>query len=176
MVEEHQVAALLAAQRSPPERSASSTYRSPTAVVCTAMPASRIVWWKPRLLITVATTVSSLSAPRSCSASAQIARIASPSTTSPARSTARQRSASPSWAMPRSAPCAPHGLDHRAEMGGADAIVDVPAVGVAADGVHLGAGPAVDLGGGGEGGAMRGVDDQRRPVSGCSTVESRCAR
>src|SRR3954454_14736195 len=63
-----------------------------------------IVWWKPRLLMTGATTVSLASAPRSCSASAQTARIASPSTSSPSAVTARQRSASPSCARPRSAP------------------------------------------------------------------------
>src|SRR3954468_22236888 len=68
------------------------------------MPAARIVWWKPRLLITVATTVSSLSEPCSCSASAHTARIASPSTISPSAVTARHRSASPSWAIPASAP------------------------------------------------------------------------
>ena len=55
--------------------------------------------------MTVATRMSSLSLPASLRATARMAMIWSPSTTLPSWSTARQRSASPSWAMPRSAPC-----------------------------------------------------------------------
>ena len=50
-------------------------------------------------------TVPVRSAPRSASPTASRASSWSPSTTSPAASTARHRSASPSWARPRSAPC-----------------------------------------------------------------------
>ena len=50
-------------------------------------------------------------------------------------------------------------LDQRAEVGGPDAVVDVPAVGLAADRVHRGAGAAVDLGRDRGGGAVRAVDD-----------------
>ena len=112
--------------------------------------------------MTVATTVASLSSPRSCSASAQTARIASPSTSSPSAVTARQRSASPSWARPRSAPCCRDGLDERTEVGRADPVVDVPAVGLAPDGVHRRAGPPVDVGGDRGGRAVRAVDDERQ--------------
>ena len=65
--------------------------------------------------------------------------IWSPSTTSPAASTARQRSASPSWAMPTSAPCSSTAVAQAVEVGGADAVVDVEAVGVGADHGDLGA-------------------------------------
>src|SRR5579862_6328210 len=41
----------------PSRCSASSTYRSPTSVVCTPMPCSRISAWKPRFVITVTATV-----------------------------------------------------------------------------------------------------------------------
>ena len=47
---------------------------------------------------------------------------------SPAASTARQRSASPSWAMPTSAPCSTHGGLQRLQVGRAAAVVDVEAV------------------------------------------------
>ena len=60
---------------------------------------------KPRLLITVATTVSLASCPDSFRAPASTASTWSPSTVRPVASTARQRSASPSRAIPRSAPC-----------------------------------------------------------------------
>ena len=133
VVEEDHVAALLAAQATARcARSASSTYRSPTAVVSTAMPASRIAWWKPRLLITVATT---RVLRRACRARAAPARRPPGSgrrrRRRRRRSTARQRSASPSWAMPRSAPCcdAPPRRSG-SEVGGPDAVVDVAAVGL----------------------------------------------
>ena len=59
--------------------------------------------------------------------------IWSPSTTLPCASTARQRSASPSWAMPTSAPCSSTASRELVEVGRADAVVDVEAVGVGAD-------------------------------------------
>ena len=68
------------------------------------MPAARMARCSPRLLITVATNVLDASSPASRIASARITMIASPSMTRPAASTARQRSASPSCASPRSAP------------------------------------------------------------------------
>ena len=89
----------------PRARSSSSTYRSPTLVSTSWMPASRMASFRPRLLITVATRVLSVKVPASRMASARIAMISSPSTSSPLAVTARHRSASPSWAMPRSAPC-----------------------------------------------------------------------
>ena len=58
----------------------------------------------PRLVITVTTTVSLRSRPRSCRSTALMAMIWSPSTSAPLRSTASTRSASPSNASPASAP------------------------------------------------------------------------
>ena len=75
--------------------------------------------------MTVATTVSPASRPWPCSARASTARIWSPSITSPAASTARQRSASPSCAIPASAPCLGHGRAQGLQVGGATAVVDV---------------------------------------------------
>ena len=54
----------------------------------------------------------------------------------------------------------PHHLGERREVGGSDAVVDVPAVGVAADRVHGRAGPAIDVGAGEGGRAVGAVDDQ----------------
>ena len=51
----------------------------------------------------------------------------------PSASTARQRSASPSKAIPHSAPRVLHRPRERVEVGGADPGVDVPAVGLGAD-------------------------------------------
>ena len=95
--------------------------------------------------MTVATRVSCASAPRSFRASARIAMIWSPSTSLPAASTARQRSASPSRAMPRSAPAATTASLRCVEVGRAVAVVDVEAVGLAADDGDLGAGLAEGL-------------------------------
>ena len=61
-------------------RSSSRTYRSPTLVSTSRMPCSRIARCRPRLLITVATRVSSVSSPASRIARARIAMIWSPST------------------------------------------------------------------------------------------------
>ena len=75
-----------------------------------------------------------------CSASAQMASSWSPSTTGPAASTARQRSASPSWAMPRSAPVA-----RTAAIRPSRWVEPTPSLmfrpsGLGRDGRHLGAG------------------------------------
>src|ERR687886_1257881 len=70
------------------------------------MPSRSIASRRPRLLMTVATRVSSRSAPRSRNATASTPMIWSPSTSWPPASTARHRSASPSWAIPASAPAA----------------------------------------------------------------------
>ncbi len=64
-----------------------------------------MAWTKPRLLITVATTVSLTRVPDSRIARASTASSWSPSTTVPVASTASTRSASPSTAKPTSAPC-----------------------------------------------------------------------
>ena len=77
------------------------------------------------------------SAPRSCSASAQMARIWSPSTTlavggrRPGSGRRRRRGRCRGRRRARATAC-----DQRPEVGGADAVVDVPAVGLAADRVH----------------------------------------
>ena len=123
--------------------------------------------------MTVATTVSSASAPRSCSASAQIARIASPSTTLAVGGrrpgSGRRRRRGRCRGRRRVARTA---SISGPEVGGADAVVDVPAVGLAADRVHRGAGAAVHLGRDRGGGAVRAVDDDAcSPVSGRSTVD-----
>ena len=73
--------------------------------------------------------------------------ISSPSTSLPSWSTARQRSASPSCAMPRSAPCCQDRLLQRPQVGGPDAVVDVEAVRFGADDNDIGAGVLEDLGG-----------------------------
>ena len=137
------------------------------------MPACFMAIRRPRLLITVATSVSSVSVPASRMASARIAMIWSPSTTSPAAVTARQRSASPSWARPRSAPCGQHRLADRLQVGGAAVVVDVEAVRVGVDRDDLGAGLLVrgraDLAGRAVGAvdddldALEPVRDGRRP-------------
>ena len=84
--------------------------------------------------------------------------IWSPSTTLPAASTARQRSASPSWAMPTSAPTRTHVLGERVEVRRADAVVDVQAVGVGADHGDAGARVAEGLGRDSGGRAVRAVE------------------
>ena len=170
VVEQDDVPGLLAAEHelarraSPPAR----TGRRP-AVSTTSMPASAIAWRKPRLAMTVATTVSPASRPVSRSASASMARIWSPSTTSPRASTARQRSASPSCAMPASAPCAATAAGQRVQVGGPAAVVDVQPVRLGADRDHLGAGPAQQPRAPAGRGPVRAVDDhpqpgQRRPA------------
>ena len=69
------------------------------------IPAFAMALRNPRLDMTVATTVSPASTPRALRSRARTARIWSPSIISPVASTARQRSASPSCAIPASAPC-----------------------------------------------------------------------
>src|SRR5579885_277741 len=83
---------------------------------------------RPRLLITVATSVRALSSPRASSSAASIAITASPSTSSPCSSTKIARSASPSSATPTRAAHA-HGFGQRLGMKGPAALVDVIAVG-----------------------------------------------
>ena len=97
---------------------------------------------KPRLLITVATTVSSASRPRSRSASARIARIWSPSTTLPV---VVDGQAAVGVAVEGEADVGAvldHGRLERLEVGRAAAVVDVEAVGLGVDRDHLGAGAA----------------------------------
>ena len=64
----------------------------------------------------------------------------------------------------------PDGVGQRAQVGGTHAVVDVPAVGLAADGVHRGAGAAVHVGPGERGRAVGAVDHDvqsgERPVDG----------
>src|SRR6478752_4184151 len=68
------------------------------------MSLSPISRWNPRLVIEVTTTVSTASRPRRWRSIASTARITSPFTGRPRPSTTRQRSASPSNAIPRSRP------------------------------------------------------------------------
>ncbi len=114
--------------------------------------------------MTVATRVSSTSSPDSFMANASTAMIWSPSMTLPSASTARQRSASPSWAMPSVGALGEHRLAQAVEVGGAAAVVDVLAVGQRVDRDHLGARLAVGLRGGRPGGAVRAVDDHAQAV------------
>ena len=88
----------------------------------------------------------------------------SPSTSAPDASTARQRSASPSCAMPRSAPCSRTARRTQVEVRGADPVVDVQPVRLGRDGDDLGAGPPVDLGRDRRRRAVRAVDDHAQPV------------
>ena len=89
---------------SPSASSAASTWRSPTSVSSTAMPRSSMASRNPRFVMTVTTTVFSASSSRAARSNANNANRTSPSTMSPALSTAITRSASPSNASPRSAP------------------------------------------------------------------------
>ena len=90
--------------------------------------------------------------------------MASPSTTLPSASTARQRSASPSWASPRSAPWATTACLQRLHVRRPAAVVDVQSVGFGVDRDHVGAGGPVGPRGGGRRGAVRAVDDDGQPV------------
>ena len=83
--------------------------------------------------------------------------IWSPSTSLPSWSTARQRSASPSWAMPRSRAVLHNGFLERAKVRGADAVVDVVAVRVGADDHDVRAGVLEDLRRAAAGGAVGAV-------------------
>jgi hypothetical protein len=88
--------------------------------------------------------------------------ISSPPMTLPCASTARHRSASPSWAMPRSAPCSTTAAG--AEVRRADAVVDVDPVRIVAD--HGVAGPRVreHLGRHSRGRTVRAVDHDVQTV------------
>ena len=79
-------------------------------------------------------------------------------------STASNRSASPSRASPRSAWCSTTAAASVAGRGRTAAVVDVGAVGFAADGGHLGAEPLEELGGEPRGRAVGAVDDQAQAV------------
>ena len=81
------------------------TWRSPTGVVRTVTPASRMASWRPRLLITVQAMVEPLRLPSACMARAHKVSTRSPATVAPVSSVKMTRSASPSNEMPRSAPC-----------------------------------------------------------------------
>ena len=83
---------------------ASRTERSPTGVVSTRIPSAAMARWKPKLAMTVATTVSWWRRPRARRSRAAMARMWSPSTRPPRSSTATRRSASPSKASPAAAP------------------------------------------------------------------------
>ena len=108
-VEHDQVTGLLSAERRRPRagapRGRSGRRRRSSGRGCRARSIRR---WKPRFVMTVTATRSTPSA------SAQIATIWSPSTTSPFASTASIRSPSPSNAIPRSwPPRATRRLQHR---------------------------------------------------------------
>ena len=68
--------------------------------------------------------------------------IWSPSTSAPSAVTARHRSASPSWAMPRSAPCSSTAARSASRWVRTAAVVDVEPVRLGVDRDHLGAGLA----------------------------------
>ena len=114
--------------------------------------------------MTVTTTASPASRPRSWRSMANMAMRWSPSTSPPVSSTARTRSASPSKARPTSGT----ELDHRdGELGGvgrAAPRVDVAAVGVGVEHLDLGAEPAQPVGGGGRRRAVGAVDDDVQPI------------
>ena len=112
VVREDDVPRLLAAERVAALAAiTSATCLSPTGVrtmLDAGLLAGRVS--RPMLLITVATTVLPRSSPWRFMCSAQSSMIASPSTTLPRWSTSRQRSPSPSNAMPRRWPPCLHGL------------------------------------------------------------------
>ena len=111
------------------------------------MPCSAIARCRPRLLITVATSVSSDEHARApSSTTARIAMIWSPSTTLPSRV---DREAAVGVAVVGDADVGAvleHGVRQRVEVRRADAVVDVEAVGVGADHGDLRAGVAERLG------------------------------
>ena len=103
------------------------------------MPAAAIARWKPRLLITVTTTVSSTSSPASRSCNAASASKRSPSTTLPRWSTAITRSPSPSKASPMAAPRSTTAAARPTRRGRPATFVDVAPVGRVVDHDHVGA-------------------------------------
>ncbi len=123
------------------------------------MPWPPSAWIMPRLDITVATSVSPARVPCSLKATARIAMIWSPSTSRPA---GVDRQAAVGVTVEGDAEvgaCLDDGGLQRLDVGGAVAVVDVDAVGLAADerdpGTGLAEGARGDLGGG----AVGGVDD-----------------
>ena len=89
------------------------------------------------MLITVPTMVRPVSRPWSRIYSPHTAMVLSPSMTCPRSSIIRQRSASPSKAMPRSYSPAVTIAARLLQMGGAAAVIDVHTVGLAVDKVRL---------------------------------------
>ena len=127
------------------------------------MPALRSASSRPKLLITVPTTVPPASRPRACRSSAQIASVWSPSTSRPRSSAKSTRSASPSCVSPTCALRAPHrGADdlgvHRAA-----AEVDVAPVRLGVEHRDLGAELAQHLRRDLVGRAVGAVDDDAQP-------------
>ena len=97
------------------------------------MPRSRISAWKPRFVITVTATWST------SRSSARIATIWSPSTASPLLVDREHAVAVAVERDPEVEAAVAHGLLEQREVGRAAADVDVRAVGLVADRVHLGA-------------------------------------
>ena len=144
---QHDVAGLLAAQREPARAQLLQHVAVADLGGRTAIPASRMARcsrgcssrWRRACRATSSPVVVH-------GRRASTAMIWSPSTTAPAASTARQRSASPSWAMPRSAPCS----THRAAAAAPRWVDPTPSLmlspsGSACDRDDLGARPAVGL-------------------------------
>ncbi len=123
----------------------SSTYLSPTGVRTMRMPSASNAFSRPRLDMTVATTMFPGRRPAALSARPAASSTASPFTTLPADETKMARSASPSKATPKAAPCATTACLQGLQVERAAVEIDVAAVGRAADGNHLGAQPAEQL-------------------------------
>ena len=119
---------------------------------------------RPRLDITVATTVGLASRWSSIQLSATTASSWSPSTRWPFSSTITTRSASPSSAMPMSARISRTLLHQRRRRGRADILVDVEAVRLDAEREHLRAELPQRLGRDAVGGAVGAVDHDAHAV------------
>ena len=122
----------------PRSRSSSETWRSPTWVVATSIPASSIAVWKPKFDITVTATPPP-SSPASARWLAARTISSSPSRTSPG---GVDRNNAVAVAVEREADVGARGddaLGERLGMGGAAALVDVPPVGIGEHDLRLGA-------------------------------------
>ena len=121
---------------------------------------------KPRLVITVTTTASSVSSPRSRRSIAHRAMRWSPSTSSPRSSTASTRSASPSKASPTAAPEATTAACRSAGWVEPQPVVDVATVGLGVQ--HL---DRRHRAGAGRSGAMAEPTPLAQSMTTCEPVE-----
>ena len=165
MVAEDDVPRLLAADVAAASRASprARSGRRP-AVRIRPSPASSSLRSRPRLDMTVATTAPPRSSPRRCRSSAISAISWSPSMIRPFSSTTIRRSASPSSAMPMSAPLATTVSCSSCGWVEPQSVVDVEAVGLDAERDDVGAQLPQGLGRDMVGGAVGAIDDDLEAV------------